>query len=143
MFTRLLNKFSSSITVQLHENRLKIVSAEGTILYEDIPIVALKKNDNGEDEIIAIGQSVNTLATSDIAIYRPYANSRIIIDDFEKASIILRYAVEKAYGRKGFFSPKIMIQVLRKFDNPLTEIEKQVLQELAQNIGAREVVLKI
>ena len=139
---KLLDVFSSEVTINLLENRIQILDNNSSLLYDDVPILAFKTHKNGDMEMVEIGKNAIMQTAFDVSISRPFSHPRIIVDDFEKASIILRYAIEKGLGRKGFFSPKVLLKVSKKFDTELTQVEKQVLEELVLNIGAREVTIQ-
>lgn len=60
-----------------------------------------------------------------------------VIADFEVTEMMIRYFIEKAHRRKGFFSPRIIICV----PYGLTQVERKAVKEAAEAAGAREVFL--
>jgi rod shape-determining protein MreB len=60
-----------------------------------------------------------------------------VIADFEVTEMMIRYFIEKAHKRKGFFSPRIIICV----PYGLTQVERRAVKDSAENAGARYVYL--
>lgn len=132
MLTEILNNLTTTLYIQIWKNRLKITNLKSGNFYDDTPTVVIEDN-----TIIAIGKKASTYKSA----VNPFNHPRIVVADFEIASILLRYAFEQATQRKVFFSPLGIIQVMEEFDSKLSELEKKVLIEISMDAGCRESII--
>jgi len=65
----------------------------------------------------------------------------MLFDNFEIASMLIRYAFEQTTQKRVLFSPIAIIKVMKKLDTPITQIEQRALCELLTNAGARESII--
>jgi len=137
MFSKLINKLSTKLHVQISEKSLKVINLKTGYTYEDKPLIVVEKNTRGEDIILSIGQDASLHPNA----INPFSHPRVILDDFKMAELILRHAFVKMTERKVFFSPIAIIQIMKKFDTPLSNIEKMALCELSTSAGARETII--
>jgi rod shape-determining protein MreB len=131
MFSKLINKLTTTFYIQIGDNRFKVTNIKTGNTYEDTPLIAIK-----DEQIQAVGKDASVYPYA----VNPFAHKRILFDHFELASMIMRYAFEQTFSR-ALFSPLAVVHVMKKFDTPLTDIEKQMLCELVQSVGVREMVL--
>jgi len=131
MFSKFINKFTTIFYIQIWDNRLKVTNLNNGNIYDDVPLIAIS-----DKKIQAIGKeaSVNTYAMN------PFSHKRVLFDDFETASMIIRYAFEQTI-RRTFFSPIAIVQIKKKLDSELTHLEKRALCEVIANAGARETII--
>jgi len=131
MFSKFINKFTTTFYIQIWDNRLKVINLSNGNIYDDVPLIAIS-----DEKTQAIGK--------DASIYphalNPFSHKRILFDNFEKASMIMRYAFEQTIHR-AFFSPIAIVQVKKKLDSDLTHLEKRALCELVTDAGARETII--
>jgi len=137
MFSKLINKLSTKLHVQISEKSLKVINLKTGYTYEDKPLIVVEKNTRGEDIILAIGQDASLHPNA----INPFSHPRVILDNFKMAELILRHAFVEMTERKVFFSPIVIIQIMKKFDTPLSDIEKIALCELSTSAGARETII--
>jgi len=137
MFSKLINKLSTKLHVQISEKSLKVINLKTGYTYEDKPLIVVEKNTRGEDIILAIGQDASLHPNA----INPFSHPRVILDNFKMAKLILRHAFVEMTERKVFFSPIVIIQIMKKFDTPLSDIEKIALCELSTSSGARETII--
>lgn len=137
MFSKFINKYTTKLHIQICDKRLKVINLRTRNIYEDKPLIAIERNIQGENIILVIGKEASLYSNA----INPFSHPRVIIDDFKMAELILRHAYEKATQKKVIFSPIAIIQVMRQFDTPLTEIEKIALCELSASAGARETII--
>jgi len=126
-----MNKFTTTFYIQIWDNRLKVTNLCNGNIYDDIPLIAIN-----DEEIQAIGKDASIYSYA----VNPFSHKRVIFDDFETASLIVRYAFEQTI-RRGFFSPIVIVQVKKKLDSDLTHLEKRALCEVIANAGARETLI--
>jgi len=131
MFSKLINKFTTTFYIQIWDNRLKVTNLSDGNIYDNIPLIAIN-----DKKIQAIGK--------DASIYphatNPFSHKRVLFDNFETASMIIQYAFEQTLSR-AFFSPIAIVQVKKKHDTNMTLLEKKALCEVVTNAGARETII--
>ncbi len=138
MFKRLLGMFSNDLAIDLGTaNTLVLVKGQGISINEP-SVVAMQYDRHGQQHILAVGQEAKDMVgktPGNIRAIRPMKDG--VIADFEVTEMMIRYFIEKAHNRKGFFSPRIIICV----PYGLTQVERRAVKESAQNAGARYVYL--
>jgi actin-like ATPase involved in cell morphogenesis len=128
--------------IELSDEWLKIYDEDEFEVFNDVPVIAIGTKDNGDEHVVAIGKNAILHAGYNTKIYKPFSNSRFLIDDYEVAANIIRYAIEQGLNRKLFFSPRMIVQITRTFQNDITPVEYKVLEEVMLNARAREVIIK-
>jgi len=138
MFKRILGMFSNDLAIDLGTaNTLVIVKGQGICINEP-SVVAIQYDKHGQERILAVGQEAKDMigkTPGNIKAIRPMRDG--VIADFEVTEMMIRYFIEKAHKRKGFFSPRIIICV----PYGLTQVERRAVKESAENSGARYVHL--
>lgn len=137
MFTKLINKFSTTLYIELWVDRVKVTNTKMGYTYSNTTLIAIEKDQKGQDTIVAIGSKANIYPNA----LNPFAHKRVLFDNFEIASMIMRYAFEQATQKRILFSPIAIIKVIKKLDTPITQIEQRALCELLTNAGARESII--
>jgi len=132
MIEEIINKFTTTFYIQIWKNRLKVTCVKSGKIYDDMPLVVIDNK-----KITAIGKKASTYPNA----INPFSHPRVIIDDYEIAEILLRYAFDIASERKLFFSPLGIIQVMEDMGTELTKLEKKALAEIAMNAGCRENII--
>ncbi len=138
MFKRLLGMFSNDLAIDLGTaNTLVLVKGQGISINEP-SVVAIQYDKHGRERILAVGQEAKDMVgktPGNIKAIRPMKDG--VIADFEVTEMMIRYFIEKAHKRKGFFSPRIIICV----PYGLTQVERRAVKDSAENAGARYVYL--
>jgi len=138
MFKKLLGVFSSDLAIDLGTaNTLVLVKGQGICINEP-SVVAIQYDKHGQEKILAVGQEAKEMVgktPGNIRAIRPMRDG--VIADFEITEMMIRYFIEKAHKRKGFFSPRIIICV----PYGLTQVERRAVKESAENAGARYIYL--
>ena len=137
MFSKLSNRLTTKIYIEISDKYIKVINLKTGTLYEERPLIVIGHNAKGEKTIIAIGNE----ASSHPDAINPFSHPRVIINDHEMAELILEHAITKVVQKIIFFAPIGIIKVMRKFDTPLSHIEKVALCELSRNAGARETII--
>ena len=132
MFTEIFNNFTTTLYIQIWKKRFKVTNLKSGNVYEDIPLVAIQDN-----KVMAIGQEASIYPDA----INPFDHPRMIVDNFDIASILFRYALEQASQKNIFLSPLGIIQVMDGFDTKLTEVEKKALIEISLSAGCRECIV--
>ncbi len=138
MFKRVLGMFSNDLAIDLGTaNTLVLVKGQGICINEP-SVVAMQYDKHGQQRILAVGQEAKKMVgktPGNIKAIRPMKDG--VIADFEVTEMMIRYFIEKAHKRKGFFSPRIIICV----PYGLTQVERRAVKDSAENAGARYVYL--
>jgi len=138
MFKNLLGLFSNDLAIDLGTaNTLVLVKGQGISINEP-SVVAIQFDKHGQQRILAVGQEAKDMVgktPGNIKAIRPMRDG--VIADFEVTEMMIRYFIEKAHKRKGWFSPRIIICV----PYGLTQVERRAVKDSAENAGARYVYL--
>ena len=134
----ILGLFSNDLAIDLGTaNTLVYVKGRGIVLSEP-SVVAVRKDAKGSNKVLAVGKEAKMMlgrTPGNIVAIRPMKDG--VIADFEVTEMMIRYFIEKAHKRKGFFSPRIIICV----PYGLTQVERRAVKDSAENAGARYVYL--
>lgn len=135
---KLIGLFSNDMAIDLGTaNTIVSVKGKGIIINEP-SVVAVQKDKNGRDRILAVGQEAKQMIGKtplNIQAVRPMQDG--VIADFEMTERMIRYFIEKAHSRKSFIRPRIIICI----PYGITQVEKKAVEESAMSAGAREVFL--
>jgi rod shape-determining protein MreB and related proteins len=135
---KLIGLFSNDMAIDLGTaNTIVSVRGKGIIINEP-SVVAVQKDRNGRDRILAVGQEAKQMIGKtplNIQAVRPMQDG--VIADFEMTERMIRYFIEKAHSRKSFIRPRIIICI----PYGITQVEKKAVEESAMSAGAREVYL--
>ena len=135
---KLIGLFSNDMAIDLGTaNTIVSVRGKGIIINEP-SVVAVQKDRNGRDRILAVGQEAKQMIGKtplNIQAVRPMQDC--VIADFEMTERMIRYFIEKAHSRKSFIRPRIIICI----PYGITQVEKKAVEESAMSAGAREVFL--
>lgn len=106
----------------------------------DEPALLAVSESNGRRLIVAVGNTVQQAVAQKGALrIAPFdTHPRVLVDDFDSAAAIFKYAVKQVTGRS-FIAPSAVIHVTKPLAGGLSAIEKRALQELAQSAGARNI----
>lgn len=116
-------------------NTLVHVQSKGIVVREP-SVVAI---DEYTKEVKAVGEEAKKMigrTPGNIVAIRPLKDG--VIADFEVTQRMLKYFIQRAYPKKGFFSaPKILVGV----PSGVTEVEKRAVIDAAIAAGAKEAYL--
>ena len=143
MLTSILNKFRTTLYVQIWENRIKVSSIESRNGYDEKPLVAVESDKKGNKVIAAIGNQASSFVfKNDGVVINPFSHPRVLFSDFEIAEKLLQHIIHTLNERKFFApSPLLVIHPMEKTEGGLTMIEKRAFKELGFGVGARDVVV--
>jgi len=143
MIRSLINKFSTTIYVQIWENRIKVTDTQTGEVYDEAPLVAIETNSKGQKIISAVGNEVKSMVpSSEIQIINPFSHPRALLNDFLVAEKLLQHAFHLLFCKKTLSpAPLVVMQPMEKIEGGLTMIERKAFTEMALGAGAREVAL--
>ncbi len=118
-------------------NTLVLIKGKGIVINEP-SVVAVKNNNMGKPEILAVGQEAKDMVgktPGKINAIRPMRDG--VIADFNTTEMMIKYFIKKVNGKSFLSSPRIVICV----PYGLTQVERKAVRESALNAGARAVYL--
>lgn len=135
--------FSTDLYIQLWDDRLKISAIGPNKVYDEEPLMALKKDKKGRPIVVQIGNKVRNLSSTDSdCIVNPFKHPRLLVHDFLVAEKIIMHGVRELHGVKWLApSPRVIFQPMEKLEGGVTGIEERLYRELCIGAGAREVLL--
>lgn len=141
MLKRLLAKFSTTLYVQIWEDRLKVVDVATGGVFDEAPLVAIETTAKGQKQIVAVGNKAKLLpANRHIEVVNPFFHPRALLNDFSIAEKLLQHAFKTLLSHKWLApSPAVIIHPMEKIDGGLTMIEERAFRELGLGAGARDV----
>ncbi|MFW5426933.1 MAG: rod shape-determining protein [Methylophagaceae bacterium] len=139
MLERFLSKLSTTLYVQIWENRIKVTDINTGKVFDEKPFLAFETTDKGRD-VIAVGNNSSMVTGSNITIINPFSHPRVLIADFTIGEKILQHIFQTLHHKKLIAAaPLVAIHPMEKLEGGLTMIEHRVLLELASGAGARDV----
>ncbi len=142
MFFNLIKKLSSSLYVQIWEERIKVTDIVNGHIYDEKPLVALETTKKGQLKVVAIDNSASLISDSNIEIINPFSHPRVLFADFTVGEKLLQYIFRELSGNKYLNpSPEVIIHPMEKTEGGLTMIELRAFKEVAFGAGARDVVV--
>lgn len=116
-----------------------LISENGQIVLQEPSLVALEITEEGEDVMIALGQTAREMMGrvdgETMQIVRPLQNG--VIADYEVTESMLRYFFGKVAGRFRLFKPTVVVSV----PYGVNSVEKRAVIEAVLSAGAREAYL--
>ena len=115
-------------------NTLVYVNGKGVVLRE--PSVVAIRRDTGA--ILAVGDEAKKMigrTPGNIIAIRPMKDG--VIADFDVTQTMLRHFITKAYRRRPFFYPQVVVCV----PSGITEVEKRAVLDATKQAGTREAFL--
>jgi len=134
MLNSLINKFGSTLYIQIWENRIRAVDIKTSAVFDEKPL--LQVDTNKKRVVTAFGNSafINPI--------NPFSHPRSLLNDFHNAECLLQAIVKKLAGKKLISpAPEIIIHPMEKIEGGLTSIEIRAFTEMAYGAGAREVAI--
>ena len=128
----LFGLFSKDIGIDLGTaNTLVFVKNKGIIIREP-SVVAIQTNTK---EILAVGEEAKKMigrTPGNIVAIRPLKDG--VIADFDVTENMLKYFIRKAYSRRSFIHPRVVVCV----PSGVTAIEERAVEEATIRAGARD-----
>ena len=136
MIRSFINKFGSTLYVQIWENRIRIVNVESNETFDEKPLLQVESRKNGAKDVTAFGNSAY------LNPINPFSHPRVLLNDFFIGERLLQEIIKKVIGRKFITAaPAVIIHPMEKTEGGLTMIEIRAFREMALGAGAREVAI--
>jgi len=136
--------FSSTVYIQLWEDRVKIVNVGSKTVFDERPYIALSGKEK-KPLIEAVGNNAYGLKGSgQFDVSNPFSHPRLLVNDFEKATKVIQYGIVEVCRAQRFQpSPIAVIHPQDRLEGGITDVECRLFRELALSAGARKVYLHI
>ena len=142
MLRQILNKFGTTIYLQIWGNRLKLTDTRTGLIFDEKPLVAIKSDSKGHLSILAVGNSATDAIGDNIEITNPFSHPRVLLSDFKVGERLLQYAFKEILSNTILPpSPRLVVHPMEKTEGGLTMIEVRAFRELALGAGARDAII--
>jgi len=131
------SRISKDLAIDLGTtNTLVFAKGRGIVLNEP-SVVAIRKRDRRSSEVW-IGEDAKRMigkVPGSIEVYRPLSEG--VIANFEMASLMLKFFIQKVHDRKAFVRPRVIISA----PAGVTPVERRAVRDSVLSAGAHEVFL--
>ncbi|MDI1228013.1 MAG: rod shape-determining protein [bacterium] len=129
----------AKLYIRISPERIYAKNLDSGAVFDEPALLAVSEA-GGRKLIVAVGNTVAAACAETGAVrIAPFdTHSRVLVDDFDSAAAIFKYAVKQITGRS-FIAPSAIVHVTKPLAGGLSAIEKRALQELAQSAGARNI----
>ena len=142
MLRQILNKFGTTVYLQIWENRLKLSNTRTGVVFDEKPLVAIESGSKGRLSILAVGSSAAAAIGANIEIIKPFSHPRVLLADFKVGEKLLQYALREILGNNTLTpTPRLVVHPMEKTEGGLTMIEVRAFKELALGAGATDAVV--
>ncbi|HTY25719.1 MAG TPA: rod shape-determining protein [Desulfomonilaceae bacterium] len=135
LFDFLASRISKDLAIDLGTaNTLIFVRGKGIVLNEP-SMLAIRKRDRRTSEIW-IGEEAKKMmgrVPGSIEVFRPLSEG--VIANFEMASLMLKFFIQKVHKRKALVRPRVIISV----PSGVTPVERRAVRDSTLSAGAHEV----
>lgn len=136
MIRNLINKWGTTLYVQIWEGRIKVTDINTNKVFDEKPLVQVEVKKNGVQTIAAIGDAANFNSIN------PFSHPRVLFADFFVAEKLLQCIIKQLIGKTPLSpAPAIVLHPMEKTEGGLTMIENRAFMELALSAGARDAVI--
>lgn len=137
LFDFIASRISKDLAIDLGTaNTLVYCRGRGIVLNEP-SVVAVRKKDRRTSEVW-IGQDAKKMigrVPGSIEVFRPLREG--VIANFEMASLMLKFFIQKVHKRRAFVNPRVIISV----PSGVTPVERRAVRDSTRNAGAHEVFI--
>jgi rod shape-determining protein MreB and related proteins len=137
LFDIIASKISKDLAIDLGTANTLIYAAGKGIVLNEPSVVAVRKKDRRSSEVW-IGEDAKKMigrVPASIEVFRPLREG--VIANFEMASLMLKYFIQKVHNRKAFVRPRVIISV----PSGVTPVERRAVRDATTSAGASEVFI--
>lgn len=127
--------------IQIWENRLKVVNVQSLQQFDEVALIGVKHAKKGL-QLDSIGYQARKSIKADVEVSNPFDHPRSLLNNFYLSAMLIQQAMKQVY-KTGRFKPlpQIIMHPMEKLEGGLTGIEERAFQELAFQVGGRDVVV--
>jgi rod shape-determining protein MreB len=135
LFNFIAARVSRDLAIDLGTANTLVYSRGSGIVVDEPSVVAIRKRDKRISEVWVGADAKKMIGKvpESIEVYRPLRDG--VIANFEIASLMLKFFIQKAHGRKAFVRPRVIISV----PSGVTPVERRAVRDATLNAGAGEV----
>lgn len=135
LFNFIASRVSKDLAIDLGTANTLVYSRSAGIVVDEPSVVAIRKRDKRSSEVWVGADAKKMIGRvpESIEVYRPLRDG--VIANFEIASLMLKFFIQKAHGRKAFVRPRVIISV----PSGVTPVERRAVRDATLNAGAGEV----
>ncbi|MGA8833278.1 MAG: rod shape-determining protein [Desulfomonilaceae bacterium] len=135
LFNFIASRVSKDLAVDLGTANSLVYCRGSGIVVDEPSVVAIRKRDKRSSEVWVGADAKKMIGRvpESIEVYRPLKDG--VIANFEIASLMLKFFIHKAHGRKAFVRPRVIISV----PSGVTPVERRAVRDATLNAGAGEV----
>ncbi len=135
LFNFIASRVSKDLAVDLGTANSLVYCRGSGIVVDEPSVVAIRKRDKRSSEVWVGADAKKMIGRvpESIEVYRPLRDG--VIANFEIASLMLKFFIHKAHGRKAFVRPRVIISV----PSGVTPVERRAVRDATLNAGAGEV----
>lgn len=129
------NTFNKDMGIDLGTANTLVYIKGREIVAREPSVVAIRKDTN---EVLAVGTEAKSMigrTPGNIVAIRPLKDG--VIADFDVTQSMLKYFIKKAYSKKTFLQPRVVVCV----PSGVTEVEKKAVEDATREAGAKEAYL--
>jgi rod shape-determining protein MreB len=131
------SRISRDLAIDLGTTNTLIFAKGRGIVLNEPSVVAIRKRDRRSSEVW-IGEDAKRMigkVPGSIEVYRPLSEG--VIANFEMASLMLKFFIQKVHDRKAFVRPRVIISA----PSGVTPVERRAVRDSVLSAGAHEVFL--
>ncbi len=131
------SKISKDLAIDLGTANSLVYCRGVGIVVDEPSVVAIRKKDKRSSEVWVGGDAKKMIGRvpESIEVYKPLKDG--VISNFEIASLMLKFFINKAHKRKAFVRPRVIISV----PSGVTPVERRAVRDATLNAGAGEVFI--
>ncbi len=136
-FNFVASKVSKDLAIDLGTANTLVYAAGRGIVLNEPSVVAIRKKDRRSSEVW-IGEDAKKMigrVPGSIEVFRPLREG--VIANFEMASLMLKFFIQKVHGRKALVRPRVIISV----PSGVTPVERRAVRDSTLSAGASEVFI--
>lgn len=137
LFNFIASKVSKDLAIDLGTANTLVYSRGRGIVLNEPSVVAIRKKDRRRSEVW-IGEEAKKMigrVPGSIEVFRPLREG--VIANFEMASLMLKFFIQKVHNRKAFVRPRVIISV----PSGVTPVERRAVRDSTLSAGAHEVFI--
>ena len=136
-FNFLAAKISKDLAIDLGTANTLVYCKGSGIVVDEPSVVAIRKRDKRSSEVWVGADAKKMIGRvpESIEVYKPLKDG--VISNFEIASLMLKFFINKAHRRKAFVRPRVIISV----PSGVTPVERRAVRDATLNAGAGEVFI--
>lgn len=138
--TALRGYFSHDLLIEINPDKILIQTVGTTDQFEYRALVALQTLDICRAKVIVCwGDNARTHAASDVEIIAPFDHPRNIIHHMPVAAKLIQAGIKHVHNNKVLRpSPRIIFNITNKLEGGLSQVEEELLKQLATATEARD-----